>query len=619
MRYFSLLFFIFSTSYADSIIDFGKQETKTYKPYEANKTDYNKVNHTIESSVQTPTKVAQVATANTTHKTQAIAHSNTPTHKGNHLKGQEFFNYYIKGKPKGIVRDFYIWQYLNENKLNAAQINEAYQLLNAKNPYLRKTLKSLGKTEKMPRDITCQNMQIQAALKEDNACLAISVRNRMAAFKTLGAKERDAVISRLAKTNPDTTRAIKILATQDRTSSLFNDNAIVFSMVYHALSADEKSKIKSKDPNKDLNRLSAYNTQGFYYILNSIALDSNVSNLKKMLLESDITQAPHNTLFLLGINELRFGSKDKAMNYFKRAKQKSNIAFFIDRAVFWQYLVSKDKKYLEELLQSKHVNIFSIYAAQKLNKEPKYTIITKLPSLAFDNPPFDIKDPYVWQNITNTMLHTSDPIKLAKVIPYFSYKDTMPQLAYLMQKIDKHATNYYITPYEGLVKWNSKEEQSLVFSIARQESYFIPTLISRSFALGIMQIMPANVKPFAKEMGRTDIEYNDLFDPKTSLEMGRHFIKQLQREYKHPLFVAYAYNGGPGFLRRTLKKNELFLKNREYEPWLSMELIPLEETRYYGMRVLANFIIYEKLFGKELNLEKILSETLLYENPSITR
>lgn len=122
MRYFSLLFFIFSISYADSIIDFGKQETKTYKPYQANKTDYNKVNHTIESSVQTPTKVAQVATANTTHKTQAIAHSNTPTHKGNHLKGQEFFNYYIKGKPKGIVRDFYIWQYLNENKLNAAQI-----------------------------------------------------------------------------------------------------------------------------------------------------------------------------------------------------------------------------------------------------------------------------------------------------------------------------------------------------------------------------------------------------------------------------------------------------------------------------------------------------------------
>ncbi|MCI5786354.1 MAG: lytic transglycosylase domain-containing protein [Helicobacter trogontum] len=612
MRYFSLFFFTLSISYADSIIDFGKQETKAYKVYQASYVADNntRVNNEVNN---------EITQATTQTKTQIIAHSNTPTHKGSHLKGQEFFNYYIKGKPKGIVRDFYIWQYLDENKLNATQINEAYQLLSAKNPYLRRTLKSLGKTEKMPRDIACQNMQIQAALKEDNACLAISTRAHLAAFKTLGQKERDAVISRLSKTYPDTTRAIKILATPQRTSSLFGDNAIVFSMVYHALSAEEKNAIKSKNPNHDLNRLSAYKSQGFYSILNSIALDSNITNPKKMLLESDIAEAPHNTLFLLGINELRFGSKDKAMTYFKRAKQKSNIAFFVDRAVFWQYLVSKDKRYLEALLQSKHVNIFSIYAAQKLGKQPKYAIITKLPTLAFDNPPFDLKDPYVWQNITNTMLHTNDPMKLAKVIPYFSYKDTMPQLAYLMQKIDNYTTNYYITPYEGLVEWNSKEEQSLVFSIARQESHFIPTLISRSFALGIMQIMPANVQPFAKEMGRTDIGYNDLFDPKTSLEMGRHFIKQLQKEYKHPLFVAYAYNGGPGFLRRTLKKNELFLKNREYEPWLSMELIPLEETRYYGMRVLANFIIYEKIFGKELNLEKLLSETLLYENVGVTR
>lgn len=584
------LFFTLSISYAENIMDFG--EKRIYKPYQL---DYEEAN-----------------------KTQ-VTHSNTPTHKGNHLKGQEFFNYYIKDKPKGIVRDFYIWQYLNENKLNAAQINEAYQLLNAKNPYLRKTLKNLGKTEKMPRDIACQNMQIKNALQEDNACLVLSVRARLAAFKTLGVKEREAVISRLTKTNPDTTRAIKILATKHRTSNIFNDNAIVFSMVYHALNADEKSKIKSKNPDKDLNRLSDYKSQGFYSILNSIALDSNITNLKEMILESDIKQAPHNTLFLLGINELRFGSKDKAISYFERARKKSNTAFFIDRSIFWQYLVSKDKKYLEELSQSKHVNIFSIYATQKLNKKPNYIIITKLPSLAFDNPPFDIKDPYIWHNITKTMLHTNDPLKLAKVIPYFSYIDTMPQLAYLMQKIDRYATNYYITPYDGLVKWNSKEEHSLVFSIARQESYFIPTLISRSFALGIMQIMPANVKPFAKEMGITDIEYNDLFDPKVSLEMGRHFIKQLQKEYKNPLFIAYAYNGGPGFLRRTLKKNELFLKNREYEPWLSMELIPLEETRYYGMHVLANFIIYEKIFGKELDLEKILSETLVYDNPNIIR
>ncbi|MWV61851.1 transglycosylase SLT domain-containing protein [Helicobacter saguini] len=535
------------------------------------------------------------------------------------LKGRDFFNYYIKDKPKGIVRDFYIWQYLSENKLDSKQINEVYKMLNAKNPYLRKVLNNLGKTEKLPRDMECAKMAVKTALKAEDSCLIISVKNHLAAFKTLDKATTDSVLKKIKNTHKDTARAIEILQNANRTTALFKENSIVFNMVYHALSSDEKHKITTQNPAEDFKRLSEYKTNGFYILLNNAILSSNLKNIKTLLLKADIKEAPHNTLFLLGINELRFGDKTKAMNYFERAKKATSLGFFIDRATFWQYMLSKDSKYLDALLKSKNANIFSIFASQKTGKSPGYTIISTLPSLALDNPPFDTKDPYVWQNISNTMINSSDPIKLAKVVPYFSYKDTMPHLAYLMQKIDKYATNYYITPYEGLIKWNSVEEQSFTFAIARQESYFIPTLISRSFALGIMQIMPANVKPFAKEMGRSDIEYNDLFDPKTSLEMGRHFLNVLKRQFKHPLFVAYSYNGGPGFLKRLLDKNELFLKNRDYEPWLSMELVPNEESRLYGQRVLANFIIYEKLFGKEINLENLLKETLIYHNANITK
>ncbi len=596
-------YFVFLCSvcflFADNIIDFNKHN-KVYNPYEPKQN----IEQSSKSSVDSIQK----------QQSYKIENKNI-----NNIKGDEFFNHYIKGRPKGIVRDFYIWQYFNENTLNAQQINDAYKLLNAKNPYIRKTLDRLGKTEKMPRDVECGNMNIKVALTQDNACLAISVRGRLSAFKTLPKKDTEAVISRLEKTNKDTVQAIKILSSSNRTKEIFNANSIVFAMVYHALSLNEKNNIHSTNPSKDLARLSEYETQGFYNILNSIVLDSGLVNLKNMLLKGDIKQAPHNTLFLLGINELRFGSQQKALEYFKRARGKATHAFFVDRATFWQYLVSKDKKYLEELLKSKNVNVFSIFASQKLNKTPSYRVISNLPSISSNKPSFDISDPYVWQDISDSLLKTNNISKLTKVIPYFSYKDTMPQLAYLMQKVDGYSTNYYIMPYEGLVKWNSREEQSLVFAIARQESYFIPTLISRSFALGIMQIMPANVKPFAKEMGRNDIEYNDLFKPKVSLEMGRHFIKQLQKEYKHPMLVAYAYNGGPGFLRRLLKKNELFLKNRDYEPWLSMELIPLEETRLYGMKVLANFIIYEKLLGKDINLENLLKETLKYENHKVSK
>lgn len=548
---------------------------------------------------------------------QAQAQTEKPKQSLNHLKGDEFFNHYIKDRPKGIVRDFYIWQYLSENKLDSKQIAKVYNMLNAKNPYLRKILKELGRSEKVPHDVACSNMAIKTALKENNACLAISVRGRLSAFKSMGAKERDEVIARLKDSNKDTVAAIEILASHDRVKKLFSNNAIVFSMVYHALSSDEKHKILADD--KALKKIDEYNTQGFFNIINSIVLDSKLQNLKQMLLKANLKQVPHNTALLLGINQLRFGSKDRAMEYFKLAESKTKNAFFIDRAVFWQYLVSKDSAYLERLLKSNNANLFTIYAVQKLQKEPSYKIIQDLPKLSFENPPFDPYDPYVWYDIADTILKGSDVSKLSKAIPYFSYKDTMPQLAYLMQKIDRFSNNYYISPYEDLIKWDSIEQKSLIFSIARQESHFIPTLISRSFALGLMQIMPANVKPFAKEMGRNDIEYNDLFNPQIALEMGRHFVRVLQREYKHPLFVAYAYNGGPGFLRRLLAKNELFLKNREYEPWISMELIPYEESRIYGMRVLANFIIYEKIFGREINLEDFMQKTLIYENKNIKK
>lgn len=621
-----LIFGIFcKMAAADSIIDFGKDEKKAYNPYSNTQDSQNVTRKDIldaalqehkDQEHKDQEKQNAKIESKSTKKTQNL---DSKAKKPKDLKGRDFFNYYIKDKPKGIVRDFYIWQYLSENKLDSKQINEVYKLLNAKNPYLRKALNNLGKTEKLPRDMECAKMGVKTALKAEDSCLIISVKNHLASFKTLDKATTDSVLKKIKNTHKDTARAIEVLRESSRTTALFKENAIVFNMVYHALNSEERHKIHTTTPEQDFKKLSEYKTNGFYNLLNNAILDSNLKNIKNMLLKADITTAPHNTLFLLGINELRFGDKNKAIAYFERAKKATTIGFFIDRARFWQYMISKDSKYLDELLKSKNANIFSIFAAQKTRKAPGYTIINTLPSLALDNPPFDIRDPYVWQNISNTMINSSDPIKLAKVVPYFSYKDTMPQLAYLLQKIDKYATNYYITPYEGLVKWNSIEEQSFVFAIARQESYFIPTLISRSFALGIMQIMPANVKPFAKEMGRTDIEYNDLFDPKTSLEMGRHFINVLKRQFKHPLFVAYAYNGGPGFLGRLLKKNELFLKNREYEPWLSMELVPNEESRLYGQRVLANFIIYEQLFGREINLESLLKETLIYHNGNITQ
>ena len=68
-------------------------------------------------------------------------------------------------------------------------------------------------------------------------------------------------------------------------------------------------------------------------------------------------------------------------------------------------------------------------------------------------------------------------------------------------------------------------------------------------------------------------------------------------------------------MRKLLAKGELFRKNADnaaLEPWLSMELIPYEETRFYGMRVLANYLVYQQHFGQKTSLRNLLRESLVY-------
>ena len=71
----------------------------------------------------------------------------------------------------------------------------------------------------------------------------------------------------------------------------------------------------------------------------------------------------------------------------------------------------------------------------------------------------------------------------------------------------------------------------------------------------------------------------------------------MDKRLNNPLFIAYAYNGGIGFTKRTLKKG--LFKKGEYEPWLSMELIPYFETKNYGKKVLANYFVYQNHINAE--------------------
>ena len=141
-----------------------------------------------------------------------------------------------------------------------------------------------------------------------------------------------------------------------------------------------------------------------------------------------------------------------------------------------------------------------------------------------------------------------------------------------------------------LHRQQTANRKSLIYAIGRQESRFVPTSISSSYAMGVMQIMPFLSKAIAKQLKEP---YNifEQFDAKINLRYANHHLNYLEKKLNHPLYIAYAYNGGIGFTTRLLK-TKLFKKGK-YEPYLSMELLPYDETKKYGKKVLTNYFVYQ--------------------------
>jgi soluble lytic murein transglycosylase-like protein len=96
---------------------------------------------------------------------------------------------------------------------------------------------------------------------------------------------------------------------------------------------------------------------------------------------------------------------------------------------------------------------------------------------------------------------------------------------------------------------------NLLYAIAETESHFNPFAVSRTGALGVMQIMPDRAGRDAMKL-LTGVDrqpsYQELTDPKTNIRLGAAYLALLQQHYlkeiAHPRSREYAviaaYNGG---------------------------------------------------------------------------
>lgn len=136
---------------------------------------------------------------------------------------------------------------------------------------------------------------------------------------------------------------------------------------------------------------------------------------------------------------------------------------------------------------------------------------------------------------------------------------------------------------------------TIIHAIARQESQFDRTAVSRAGARGLMQLMPGTAREQAGKLGlgydigalTADTGYN--------IRLGSSYFQRMLSYYggSYPLAVA-AYNAGPGNVNKWLRANgDPRTPGIDMLDWV--EAIPIFETKNYVQRVLENAVVYDLL------------------------
>lgn len=159
----------------------------------------------------------------------------------------------------------------------------------------------------------------------------------------------------------------------------------------------------------------------------------------------------------------------------------------------------------------------------------------------------------------------------------------------------------FIMPYRKLIEPQVKQQNldlAWVYGLMRQESRFIVPARSTAGAQGLMQVMPATGKWVAKQIGLKDYQPQMLSDPDTNVLLGTNYMRLILSGLdNHPVLASVGYNAGPGRARR-------WRDDKPLEAAIYIETIPIDETRDYVKKVIANAVVYAAILeGKSQSIK----------------
>ena len=516
----------------------------------------------------------------------------------------------LNAQPRSLAKDFYIYRFLQEPTTTHAQ---AWELLGQADRLNRKLLFAFNdkiQEEGFNKVIGCMKLNKEDFLKADVDCQAIRISPSFALKLT--AFEQQVIYERIKEVYPEEVQWMPALSAKKPFKALLSQSPEVFISTFNAVSTTYRhTHLNHNIPLKKLNALADH--WSFKNLVNTALMDKALGKVARSLLFVDPSREKmhEQSAFFLGLIALRFEWFNKADRFFERAQKEAYYQMDKDKALFWRYLTTKKKKYLHTLSESFDLNLYSAYARELLKKKP-YPVLSPKPTQE-SLPNYSISDPFTWGY---TLKHIQDMNQTAldSFAETLFTKETLPHYAFLKEKASGYTKHFFIEPYSEHLSHLSPERKTLMLSIARQESRFIPASISTSYALGMMQFMPFLADAMSEQEALQGFDLEHMFEPRIAYYFADKHFDYLTKHLYHPLFIAYAYNGGIGFTRRLLERGDLFKKGR-FEPFMSMELIPYAESRKYGKKVLANYVTYGRLYGLNTSFSALFQSLT---KPSLT-
>jgi peptidoglycan lytic transglycosylase len=145
--------------------------------------------------------------------------------------------------------------------------------------------------------------------------------------------------------------------------------------------------------------------------------------------------------------------------------------------------------------------------------------------------------------------------------------------------------------HEDIIRQQAADKQvdaSLIAAVIYAESRF-QDQTSKAGARGLMQITPETASEIERLSGGTTFKLDDLGDPEINIRYGTFYLRELLVRYGgNEVAAIAAYNAGP----------------TQVDKWggadLTVDEIPLDETRGYVADVLDKQRAYREKYAKEL-------------------